>query len=133
MLTLAAGLLLATGRAGAQQEPPEPAADVELPEGVTAEMVATGRTLFAGRGSCFACHGRSAEGTPLAPNLTDAEWLHIGDGGVPAIAELITTGVAQPKEHPAPMPPMGGAQLTESEVRALAAYLYALAESAAGG
>jgi mono/diheme cytochrome c family protein len=33
--------------------------------------------------------------------------------------------VAQ-KQHPSPMPPMGGAQLTEEQVRALAAYIYSI-------
>jgi mono/diheme cytochrome c family protein len=61
----------------------------------------------------------------LAPDLTDAAWLNI-DGSVEAIVRLVKEGVAQPKEHPAPMPPMGGAQLTDAEVQAVAAYVKSL-------
>ena len=38
----------------------------------------------------------------------------------------MTTGVPKPKEHPAPMPPKGGAPLTDDQVKAVAAYVYSL-------
>jgi mono/diheme cytochrome c family protein len=38
----------------------------------------------------------------------------------------VTNGVPQPKEHPAPMPPKGGAQLSDDQVKAVAAYVYSL-------
>ncbi|MBV9110525.1 MAG: hypothetical protein JO306_14035 [Gemmatimonadetes bacterium] len=38
----------------------------------------------------------------------------------------ITTGVPHPKEHPAPMPPKGGGSFDDAQVRALAAYVFAL-------
>lgn len=134
VLAFATILALSPGALAAQEaEPPEPSADVELPEGVTAEMVAAGRMLFGGKGSCFACHGRNAAGTPLAPDLTDAEWLHAADGSFDAIVELINAGVPSPTQHPAPMPPKGGAQLSDEEVRALAAYIYALGHGSPGG
>lgn len=84
-----------------------------------------GRAVFAGKGLCTACHGPDAKGTPLAPDLTDGTWLHV-DGSVEAIARLVKEGVAQPKEHPAPMPPMGGAQLTDEEIQAVARYVASL-------
>jgi len=49
-----------------------------------------------------------------------------GDGSLAAIGRTITQGVPQPKEHTGVMPPMGGAQLSPSEVSALAAYIAAL-------
>lgn len=132
--TLALGLALSPAAATAQatDEPPAPDASVELPDGVTAEMVAEGRALFGAKGNCWACHGRNAAGGPLAPDLTDSEWLHVADGAYDAIVELITAGVPTPKEHPAPMPPKGGSQVSNDEIRALAAYLYALSRSPAG-
>jgi hypothetical protein len=47
-------------------------------------------------------------------------------GSFVAIARTITEGVPHPKQHTGVMPPMGGAQLSPSDVRALAAYIAAL-------
>jgi hypothetical protein len=38
----------------------------------------------------------------------------------------VTNGVPNPKQHPGPMPPLGGAQRTPEQVRAVAAYVYSL-------
>src|SRR5438309_1986598 len=75
--------------------------------------------------TCVGCHGSNAEGTPLGSDLTKGTWLW-GDGSLAAISRTITRGVAQPKEHTGVMPPMGGAQLSPSEISALAAYIAAL-------
>lgn len=88
-------------------------------------LVDQGRLIFGGAGNCFACHGSTATGTPLAPDLTDARWLNI-DGSYASIIPLVRTGVAHPKQYPAPMPPMGGAQLSDDQVCAVAAYVYSL-------
>jgi mono/diheme cytochrome c family protein len=98
----------------------------ELPEGVTAEMAAQGRQLFAGSGGCQACHNPQATGTQLAPDLTDDTWINVSGRNYDEIVSLIKTGVPQPHEHPAPMPPMGGANLTDEQVDALAAYIVSL-------
>ncbi|MGH7483600.1 MAG: c-type cytochrome [Longimicrobiales bacterium] len=95
------------------------------PEGATEAMVTEGQQIFSSTGNCFTCHGPDATGTQLAPNLTDSEWINI-DGSYESIIENVRTGVPQPVEHPAPMPPMGGAQLTEDQLRAVAAYVYAI-------
>lgn len=91
------------------------------------QLVALGDCIFHGKagGTCQTCHGPDAKGTPLAPNLTDSQWLN-GDGSYQFISTIITNGVPQPKQHPSPMPPMGGAQLTRDQVRAVAAYVYSL-------
>jgi mono/diheme cytochrome c family protein len=78
-----------------------------------------------GGGTCYACHGQDAKGSPVAPNLTDGEWLNT-DGSLAGITKTIQTGVPTPKKAPAPMPPMGGASLTPEQVRAVAAYEYSL-------
>ena len=106
--------------------PDQPVAD--LPEGVTQEQVSQGRQLFTGAGGCHACHGPQATGTQLAPDLTDGEWINVSGPNVEEIAELIRTGVPQPVEHPAPMPPMGGANLSAEQVQALAAYVGTLGQ-----
>ncbi len=104
------------------------AADPPLPPGQTAEQVALGARIYEGKvanAPCTGCHGTDAKGTPLGPNLTDNKWLH-GDGSVASIAHIITTGVPNPKSYRSGMPPMGGAELTRSQVLALADYLWAL-------
>jgi len=84
-----------------------------------------GRKIFTGKGLCATCHGPDGKGTPLAPNLTDTEWLNV-DGTLAQVDSLIRVGVPKPKQHPAPMPPMGGARLSDEEVKAVAAYVVSL-------
>jgi mono/diheme cytochrome c family protein len=102
-----------------------PAMDMELPEGVTPEMVAHGEEIFNGAGICYTCHLAGGVGGPLAPNLTDSEWIHI-DGSYPAIVELVTTGVPEPTEHPGLMLPKGGTNISDDDVRDVAAYVWTL-------
>lgn len=110
--------------AGAPAEAATAGAGVQLPQGVTQEMVAAGDETFNGS-TCFSCHGADGAGGPLAPTLNDSEWLHI-DGSYDAIVGIINSGVPTPQQFPAPMPPQGGASLTEEQVRELAAYVYAI-------
>ena len=96
------------------------------PAGVTQEMVATGAQQFST--VCAACHGAGGVGTPAAPPLNDATWLNIS-GSFDEIVTVINTGVPAPKEYPAPMPPRGGGNFTEDQVRALGAYVFALSHT----
>jgi mono/diheme cytochrome c family protein len=89
------------------------------------EAQSAGQKIFQGKGLCHACHGKDARGTPLAPNLTDSEWLNV-DGSLPAIVALVKAGVPKPLKYPAPMPPMGGAKLSKAEIDAVAAYVKSL-------
>jgi len=99
--------------------------DMDLPEGVTAAMVAEGETLFGGQGICFTCHMAGGVGGPLAPDLTDDEWINI-DGSYESIVRNITTGVPEPKEFGGIMLPKGGSAITDEQVRAVAAYVWTL-------
>jgi len=86
-----------------------------------------GKALFEGKGGCHACHGKNAKGTALAPDLTDTTWIHFdGQPTLEQVEKLIHDGVAQPKSHPAPMPPMGGASLSDQEITELARYVLSL-------
>lgn len=105
--------------------PVQPTPQVALPEGVTPQMVTAGEQVFTGAGNCFTCHGQGGAGTPLAPALNDSEWLHI-DGAFEAIATIVREGVPQPAQFPAAMPPMGGAQLSDDQIREVAAYVYSI-------
>jgi mono/diheme cytochrome c family protein len=93
---------------------PDAGATLPVPTGATAAMVALGNRIYhgeAGGASCTGCHGADGAGTPLGPNLTGKQWLW-SDGSVDGIAATITDGVMQPKQYRAPMPAMGGAQLS---------------------
>ncbi len=86
-----------------------------------------GQAIFKGKGNCFTCHGPAGKGTVLAPDLTDAEWLNFE--GRPARADveaLVKRGVPRPVRHPAPMPAMGGARLSDDEIAAVAEYILSL-------
>ena len=48
------------------------------------------------------------------------------DGSLAGILKVITDGVPQPKQYRSPMPPMGGAQLSDTQASALAAYVWGL-------
>ncbi len=96
--------------------------------GPTPQQIALGDSIFHGQvagGTCTACHGQDAKGTAVAPDLTDQQWIN-GDGSYNFIVHTVTTGVPQPKQHPAPMPPKGGATLSDDQVKAVAAYVFSL-------
>ena len=110
-------------RAGAA--PAAPAlGGARLPAGVTTAMVDQGRQLYGT--ICVACHGPAGSGTAIGPRLTDQQWLHVPGGEFEAIVRVIQNGVDRPVESPTVMPPKGGGAFTDPQVRALAAYVYAL-------
>ena len=82
--------------------PPETQAPAEKPAGapgVAPGMIALGDSIFHGQaagGTCFTCHGQDAKGTPMAPDLTDQQWLN-ADGSLQSITNIVTKGVPQPK------------------------------------
>jgi len=92
---------------------------------VTPELIAEGRTVFTGAGRCGVCHGPTARGGSLGPDLTDDEWIWVTPGADmhAQIVEIIRNGIEEPREFPAPMPAMGGANLSEQQLNALAAYI----------
>ena len=105
--------------------PPTPAAsNVPLPAGVTPEMVTAGQQVF-NTTTCFTCHGMNGAGGPLGPQLNDQTWINI-DGEYASIQQLVREGVSEPKQHPGPMPAMGGASLTDDQINQVAAYVYSI-------
>jgi glucose/arabinose dehydrogenase/mono/diheme cytochrome c family protein len=112
--------------AGATPLPPPPPVPAGA-KGVTAAMLALGDSVFhgmAGGATCVGCHGADAKGTPLGPDLTDNQWLW-NDGSLAGIEGTIAKGVPAPKQHTGVMPPMGGAKLTQAQLHAVAAYVFA--------
>jgi len=117
--------------AAAAANPPEgthPDAGAPLPDGVTPEMIAVGDRVYHGQlgGAAGAgCHGANGTGSPVGPDLSGKKWLW-SDGSFDGILKSITEGVPNPKQYRSPMPPMGGAQLTPDQLKALAAYVWSL-------
>jgi glucose/arabinose dehydrogenase/mono/diheme cytochrome c family protein len=98
------------------------------PPGATPAQVALGGRIYHGEvasAPCAGCHGTNAKGTPLGPDLTATKWIW-GDGGLQSITSIIANGVPHPKNYNEPMPPKGGAQLSSSEVSAVASYVWAI-------
>jgi glucose/arabinose dehydrogenase/mono/diheme cytochrome c family protein len=110
---------------------PEAAADMPLPEGATRQMVALGDRIFHGQAgaTCATCHGANGKGSSLGPDLTTNKWLW-SDGSLKGIAKSISQGVMQPKQYRSAMPPKGGADLTDQQVLAVAAYVWTLSHKA---
>jgi mono/diheme cytochrome c family protein len=103
-------------------------ASLPVPPGATRAIVALGDRIYHGQvsgASCTGCHGVNGAGSPLGPDLTGKKWLW-SDGSYAGIGKVIRDGVAQPKQYRSPMPPMGGTQLTEEQLSALAVYVWAL-------
>jgi mono/diheme cytochrome c family protein len=101
-----------------------------LPVGLTPQMIALGDSLFHAR-SCVRCHGADAKGAQNGPDLTVSTHMHV-NGTYEDFVRLITSGVPRDsildKSHRFAMQPRGGNQnqLTDEQVRAVAAYVYSL-------
>ena len=95
--------------------PPEgmhPDAGLPVPPGATAQQVALGKKIFHGEvagGTCAGCHGADGIGTPVGADLQSGAWLW-GDGS----------------QHPGAMPPFGGVPLSDTDLAAVAAYVWAI-------
>jgi mono/diheme cytochrome c family protein len=117
----AAGIVLAAALAGASSV----SAQQTLPPGVTKDMVTQGDAIFHGSGLCFACHGNDAKGA-VGPNLTDDQWIH-SKGTYDDIVKSIMVGVTKEQSKTGNiMPPKGGAEISDAEVKAVAAYVWTL-------
>ena len=110
-------------------------ASLPVPPGANKDQVALGDRIFHGEaagGTCSGCHGSDARGGPQAPSLVKGRWL-IGDGSLKSITDTIANGVPRPHNYEVPMPPRGGAPLSDSDVAAVAAYVWAIGQSRGGG
>ncbi|HWM66131.1 MAG TPA: c-type cytochrome [Steroidobacteraceae bacterium] len=115
----------------ASELPPEgihPDAGLTPPPGTTQDQVALGNRIFHGEaasGTCGGCHGSDGRGSPVGADLVEGAWVW-SDGSLNGITKTITTGVAKPKNVGGAMPPYGGTALKPDELKAVAAYVYAI-------
>jgi mono/diheme cytochrome c family protein len=99
-----------------------------IPPGASPDQVALGERIFQGQadaGTCAGCHGTDGKGTAVGSDLTSGKWLW-GNGSVRAITRTIAQGVSKPKNHTGAMPPMGGVQLSQADLAAVADYVWAI-------
>ena len=118
-------------------EPELDPATLPVAAGATREQVLLGSRIFVGAsagGTCSGCHGSDGKGSTVGPDLTGGNW-QWGNGSLAAIAATIDKGVVKPKHADGAMPPRGGAPLTDADVKAVAAYVWALSHqhATAGG
>jgi mono/diheme cytochrome c family protein len=121
----AAPVAAQTSDAAATPAKPDAAAPTGGAAAYSPELVAKGDALFHGSANCYACHGNKAEGL-VGPNLADAEWIH-SKGSYDEIVAQINHGVTKEESKSGiPMPPKGGATLSDDDVKAIAAYVHSL-------
>jgi glucose/arabinose dehydrogenase len=102
-----------------------------IPPGATKEQLALGDRIFHGEaagGTCSGCHGSDARGGPQAPSLVKGRWL-IGDGSLKSITDTIANGVPKPHNYEVSMPPKGGAPLSDTDLAAVAAYVWSIGQT----
>jgi mono/diheme cytochrome c family protein len=92
-------------------------------------MVAQGDTLFNTK-SCQRCHGMGGKGGRGGPDLTTGKFVHMS-GSYAEIVKVIQVGVPadsikQKDKYRFAMRAGGGANLTDDELHAVAAYVYSI-------
>ncbi len=107
-------------------------ASLPLPARRHRAEVALGDRIFHGQaagGTCAGCHGSDAKGSRKRPRSSTA----IGCRAT-AVSNRsnrsIANGVPKPRNYSDPMPPKGGAALSDSDVAAVAAYVWAISHPA---
>jgi mono/diheme cytochrome c family protein len=96
------------------------------PAGVTDSSIAWGESLFRGSANCSRCHGERGRGGEYGPDLADAVWWH-GPGTFEWLVREVTHGIPENLTVTGGvMPPRGWAPMHEGDVRAVAAYVWAI-------
>jgi len=120
----AAAIIAVLGFAGASSAEAQ-----GLPAGVTQAQYDKGKAIYGGAGLCYACHGAKGEGV-VGPKLVGREtvgWSH-SDGSIDGITKFVTAGVAKEQSKSGIMMPAkgGNAKLTDEDLTAVSAYVYAI-------
>jgi mono/diheme cytochrome c family protein len=108
----------------------QPATLPALPPEITLGDIVRGDSIYHGKGTCFVCHGVEGEGRPAAGDALTVG-LNWAQPNWRSIDSLIDKGIPQPlTRSPIQMPPRGGrSDLTDTEVGAVAAYVWAISQA----
>jgi mono/diheme cytochrome c family protein len=102
----------------------------DRPEGVTDSAITWGEALFRGPANCSRCHGDRGRGSEYGPDLADAVWWH-GPGTFEWLVKEVTHGIPENLTVTGGrMPARGWAPMNEADVRAVAAYVWAISHPA---
>ena len=124
-MAIALAVSLSAGAGGPHgQQPADTAKAVRDSVATRQKLIAAGREVFHGEGTCFACHGARLEGTAIAPTLRAHKWRN-GDGSLDMILRVIHTGVPNTAmvSHPG--------NINEIELQQVAAYVWAVSRGVA--
>ena len=102
-----------------------------MPDGVTLTDMRDGDDLFHAKGGCANCHGDEATGLAGRGSSLTAGLHLIESGDIRGIDSIIVNGIAEAETRsPIAMPPRGQkSTLTAAETHALAAYVWAIANT----
>jgi mono/diheme cytochrome c family protein len=116
-------LVVALAAGGGGQQPADSARAFRDSVVTRQKLIAAGREVFHGEGTCFACHGAKLEGTAIAPTLRAHKWRN-GDGSLEMILRVVHTGVPNTAmvAHPG--------NINENEIQQVAAYVWAVSRGA---
>ena len=129
-LVVIAGCSRASGGAAGMAAPAAARGPV-MPASVTPALIAIGDSLFnTNNAPCQRCHGQKGIGGNNGPSLVAGPWLHSA-GKYEEVVATITTGVPRAELKDAtrrfPMNPRGGPMnLTDDQVKAIAAYVWSI-------
>ena len=96
-----------------------------LPPGVTESVIAEGKKIYGGRGLCYLCHGAVPDGG-IGPSLSDSTWIRSEGRYEEIVAQVFNGTTREEAKTGVAMPPRGGSHISDEEVRAVAAYIWAV-------
>jgi len=102
-----------------------------MPGGMSVANLVRGDSLFHGKGHCFACHGMEATGQVKLGSALTAAVLFVDPSKWGQLDSLIAAGIPDAvTRSPIAMPPRGAkSDLTDDEVRDVAAYIWAISQT----
>ncbi len=134
-LVVAAAVAVAGCRGGVAAPAPSPsgASAMTMPADVTPSNITAGDSIF-NTGSCMRCHGARGIGGANGPALNDAQWVQLKTGSFDEIVGIVTTGVPaaqikDPSRRNAMQPRGGRMQLTDAQIKQVAAYVYSISRN----
>jgi mono/diheme cytochrome c family protein len=133
LASIAAVVLVGCGSGSGSTATPSSPSAITPPPGATLAMVTEGQGIF-NSGSCMLCHGLNGRNPSRGPDLTDSVFLH-NSGDFEGIVQVITTGVPRANfKLTTSLPefemfPRGGMNLSDAQVRSVAAYAWTLSHS----